>query len=97
MLNRLAQVAQILIAVAILLSYGLKFYIAMDIFWRKIKHTLPAAHHNITQTVIRTAIICLQVGLTMAVPNLVPVIGLVGALFVSIVGKLLVECTLEDT
>lgn len=85
---RLATVAQVLIAVAILFSFGLYFYIAMEILWRRINHRVPVRHHNITQILMRTGIICAMGGVTMAVPNLAPFIGLVGAIFFSILGML---------
>lgn len=83
----MAQVAQILIAIAILFTFGLQFYIPTDILWRKIKHRIPEARHNITQILMRTGIIILMGGVAMAVPNLEPFIGLVGAIFFSILGK----------
>lgn len=83
----LAQIAQILIAVAILFSFGLYFYIAMDILWRKISHKVKVRRHNITQILMRTIVICLMAGIAVAVPNLGPFIGLVGAIFFPILGK----------
>lgn len=82
----MAQVAQILIAIAILFTFGLQFYIPTDILWRKIKHRVPEQRHNITQILMRTGIIILMGGVAMAVPNLEPFIGLVGAIFFSILG-----------
>lgn len=59
----------------------------MDILWRKMNHKVPKERHNITQIIMRTGIILLMGGVAMAVPNLEPFIGLVGAIFFSILGK----------
>lgn len=80
--------AQILIAIAILFTFGLQFYVPMDILWRKMSHTVPVQHHNLVQISLRTGIICVMGGVAMAVPNLEPFIGLVGAIFFSILGML---------
>lgn len=60
----------------------------MDILWRKMNHKVPKERHNITQILMRTGIILLMGGVAMAVPNLEPFIGLVGAIFFSILGKI---------
>lgn len=78
--------AQVLIAIAILFTFGLQFYVPMDILWRKIMHKFPARRHNITQISLRTGIILVMGGVSMAVPTLEPFIGLVGAIFFSILG-----------
>lgn len=84
---RLAQSAQVLIAFAILFTFGLQFYIPMDILWRKMNHKVPKERHNITQIIMRVGIILIMGAVAMAVPNLEPFIGLVGAVFFSILGK----------
>ncbi|GAB0094803.1 proton-coupled amino acid transporter-like protein CG1139 [Sergentomyia squamirostris] len=83
-----AQVAQILIALAILFTFGLQFYVPMDILWRKIKDRIPKEKHNISQIVIRTGIILICSAVAAAVPNLEPFISLVGSLFFSTLGLL---------
>ncbi|XP_055533959.1 proton-coupled amino acid transporter-like protein pathetic [Wyeomyia smithii] len=90
----LAKIAQLLIAAAILLTFGLQFYVPMDIFWRKIHDKIPKDKHNISQIAIRSGIMILMGGLALAVPNLEPFIGLVGAVFFSSLG-LLVPCVVE--
>uniref|UniRef100_A0A1L8DEV4 Putative amino acid transporter n=1 Tax=Nyssomyia neivai TaxID=330878 RepID=A0A1L8DEV4_9DIPT len=84
----IAQVAQILIAIAILFTFGLQFYVPMDILWRKIQHRIPKERHNLTQVVLRTGIILICSAVAAAVPNLEPFIALVGALFFSTLGLL---------
>lgn len=78
---------QYLIAFAIFFTFGLQFYIPMDILWRKIENKIPAQRHNLAQISIRTGIILIMGGIAMAVPDLEPFIGLVGAVFFSILGK----------
>uniref|UniRef100_A0A1B0D2Z8 Amino acid transporter transmembrane domain-containing protein n=1 Tax=Phlebotomus papatasi TaxID=29031 RepID=A0A1B0D2Z8_PHLPP len=92
--NSLAQTAQILIALAILFTFGLQFYVPMDILWRKLEHRIPKEKHNISQIAIRTGIILICSAVAAAVPNLEPFIGLVGALFFSTLG-LLVPAVVE--
>nr|XP_019555078.2 proton-coupled amino acid transporter-like protein pathetic [Aedes albopictus] len=90
----LAKIAQLLIAAAILFTFGLQFYVPMDILWRKIHDKIPKDKHNFSQIAIRTGIMILMGGIALAVPNLEPFIGLVGAVFFSSLG-LLVPCVVE--
>lgn len=84
---RVAQVAQILIAVAILFTFGLQFYVPMNILWRKIGPSIPKNKHNISQILFRAGVILIMGAVAAAVPKLDPFIGLVGAVFFSILGK----------
>lgn len=89
-----AKIAQLLIAAAILFTFGLQFYVPMDILWRKISNKIPKDKHNMSQIAIRTGIMILMAGIAVAVPELEPFIGLVGAVFFSSLG-LLVPCVVE--
>ncbi|KAG4076176.1 hypothetical protein HA402_014725 [Bradysia odoriphaga] len=82
----IATVAQVLIAIAILFTFGLQYYVPSDIFWRKIQHRVRKERHNVTQIVIRAGFILILAALAAAVPDLEPFIGLVGAVFFSILG-----------
>ncbi|XP_067626457.1 proton-coupled amino acid transporter-like protein CG1139 isoform X2 [Eurosta solidaginis] len=84
----LADVAKLLMAVAILFTYGLQFYIPNELLWRKINHKFDPKNHNRTQLLLRTGIILITGGIAAAVPNLEPFIGLVGAIFFSLLGIL---------
>ncbi|XP_059619423.1 proton-coupled amino acid transporter-like protein CG1139 isoform X2 [Phlebotomus argentipes] len=86
--DAIAQTAQVLIALAILFTFGLQFYVPMDILWRKIENRIPKEKHNISQILIRTGIILICCAVAAAVPNLEPFISLVGALFFSTLGLL---------
>lgn len=83
----IAQVAQVLIAIAILFTFGLQFYVPMDILWRKLGPSIPKDKHNISQILFRAGIILIMGGVAAAVPKLEPFIGLVGAVFFSVLGK----------
>lgn len=85
---------QVLIGVAILFTFGLQFYIPMEILLKKIEDKISKGR-NVKEIVIRSVIIILTGALGVAVPNLEPVIGLVGAVFFSFLGLFVpafVEC-----
>ncbi|KAL9918115.1 proton-coupled amino acid transporter-like protein acs isoform 1-T1 [Glossina fuscipes fuscipes] len=82
----LADAAKILMALAILFTFGLQFYIPNDILWSKIKHKFDPKSHNIAQILLRTGIILISGGVAAAIPNLEPFISLVGAVFFSLLG-----------
>lgn len=76
---------QVLIGVAILFTFGLQFFIPMDILLRKLENRI-AKSRNISEIVIRTLIMIAMGGLAIAVPALEPFISLVGAVFFSTLG-----------
>uniref|UniRef100_A0A1A9V3B8 Amino acid transporter transmembrane domain-containing protein n=1 Tax=Glossina austeni TaxID=7395 RepID=A0A1A9V3B8_GLOAU len=82
----LADAAKILMALAILFTFGLQFYIPNDILWIKIKHYFKPKNHNRIQILLRTIIILISGGVAAAIPNLEPFISLVGAVFFSLLG-----------
>ena len=77
-------------AVAILFTYGLQFYVPNEILWKKISHKFDPKNHNISQILLRTGIILISGGVAAAVPDLEPFISLVGAVFFSLLGRLLI-------
>jgi len=84
-----AQVVKILYAVAISFSYGLQYYVPTSIVWPDIEKRVPKAYSNIAQTVFRIVVVILTVAVAIAVPNLGPIISLVGALCYSTLGLLI--------
>lgn len=90
----MAKIAQLLIALAILFTFGLQFYVPMDILWKKVQDKIPKDKHNMSQIAIRSGIMVVMGGIALAVPDLEPFIGLVGAIFFSSLG-LLVPCVVE--
>ncbi|KAH8321792.1 hypothetical protein KR067_001720, partial [Drosophila pandora] len=82
----LGDTAKLLMAVAILFTFGLQFYVPNTILWQKINHKFNPEKHNITQILLRSGIILLSGGVAAAIPNLEPFISLVGAVFFSLLG-----------
>jgi len=81
-----AQVVKILYAVAISFSYGLQFYVPTIIVWPSIEKRVPKGYRNIAQTAFRIFVVICTVAVAIAVPNLGPIISLVGALCFSTLG-----------
>ncbi|XP_063236029.1 proton-coupled amino acid transporter-like protein pathetic [Bacillus rossius redtenbacheri] len=84
----LAQVVKLLIAAAILFSYGLQFFIPSDITWPMIEPHVRENWRNAAQNSFRIATITATVAVALAVPNLGPIISLVGAVCFSTLGLL---------
>ncbi|CAF4949298.1 unnamed protein product [Pieris macdunnoughi] len=84
----LAQSAKILMALAILFTYSLQFYVPMEMIWRQLHHKIAVKFHNITQISIRTICVIGSVALAAAFPDLELFINLCGAIFLSTLGLL---------
>ncbi|KAF9823117.1 hypothetical protein SFRURICE_019355 [Spodoptera frugiperda] len=84
----LAQSAKILMALAILFTYSLQFYVPMEMIWRQLNEKISVRYHNITQISIRTAAVVGSVALAAAFPDLELFINLSGAIFLSTLGLL---------
>lgn len=82
-----AQLAQVLIAIAILFTFGLQFYVPMDILWTKMSPSIPKEKHNLSQILFRAGVILIMGGVSAAVPKLEPFIGIIGSIFFSMLGK----------
>lgn len=81
----LALSGQTLIGLAILFTFGLQFYIPMEILIKKLENKI-AKKRNIKEIGLRTFIMLCMAGLAIAVPNLEPFIALVGAVFFGSLG-----------
>ncbi|XP_026326637.1 proton-coupled amino acid transporter-like protein pathetic [Hyposmocoma kahamanoa] len=84
----LAQSAKILMALAILFTYSLQFYVPMEMIWRQVHNKISVRYHNVTQIAIRTAAVVGSVALAAAFPDLELFISLCGAIFLSSLGLL---------
>ncbi|KAL1518272.1 hypothetical protein ABEB36_001917 [Hypothenemus hampei] len=82
-----AQIVNILIAVAVFCTFGLQFYVCLDIAWNGIKDYCTK-HPNMSQYGVRTFMVIVCVAIAIAVPTIVPFVGLIGAFCFSIVGLL---------
>ncbi|KAJ8896189.1 hypothetical protein PR048_001532 [Dryococelus australis] len=76
----LAQCVQLMMALAIFLSYGLQFYVPMNIIWPLVRPRLQSERAQLLgEYALRTSLVILTFGLAAAIPNLGVVISLVGA------------------
>ncbi|XP_011312100.1 proton-coupled amino acid transporter 2 isoform X2 [Fopius arisanus] len=81
----LGQSVKLMIAVAIFFTYGLQFYVPMEIIWKNLKCHFGARKLYV-EYIVRIVIVILTVGIAIAVPNLGPFISLVGAVCLSTLG-----------
>ncbi|XP_014208816.1 proton-coupled amino acid transporter-like protein pathetic [Copidosoma floridanum] len=84
--NPLGQAVNILITLAIILTYGLQFFVPLEIIWNTIKHKFSHRWEFLGATVMRILMVLLTVSVAMLVPDLEPFISLVGSVFFSILG-----------
>lgn len=82
----LAQVVKILIAAAVLFTYGLQYFVPLEIMWDSIKHMFSHRYAAIGETIMRVVMVLVTVVVAILVPKLEPFISLVGAIFFSILG-----------
>jgi proton-coupled amino acid transporter len=68
-----AVTGQVLIGIAILFTFGLQFYIPMEILLKKIENRI-AKTRNVSEIALRTFIILVMAAVGIAVPDLEPVI-----------------------
>lgn len=83
-----AQVVQILIGLAVYCTFGLQFYVCLDIAWNGIKERFQKKP-MLANYVLRTSMVTGAVLLAVAVPNIGPFISLIGAFCFSILGLLM--------
>lgn len=85
----IAQVAKLLMAFVIFLSYALQFYVPMEMINRNMKKKKSDKFENLIQITIRTVAVTFTVALACAFPNLEMVISFTGAIFFSTLGLLI--------
>lgn len=78
---------QYLLGFAVLFTFGLVFYVPSEILWGKISPTIAVKHHNWAEVVFRIIMVLVVGGTVMALPNLGPYMGLIGAICLSTLGK----------
>ncbi|KAK0178851.1 hypothetical protein PV327_007698 [Microctonus hyperodae] len=81
-----AQAAKLLIALAILFTYGLQFFVPLEIMSNAIRPRFSHKFAGIGETIFRVFMVFLTVIIAIAIPNLEPFISLVGAVFFSFLG-----------
>lgn len=85
----LGQTAQILLTLAIVLTFGLQFYAPHEVLFSKICHRFPKEKYDMYDAIIRGVSCIVLGGITASIPDLEPFVGLVGAVFFSILGNIL--------
>lgn len=82
----LGQTVKILIAVAVLFTYGLQYFVPMEIMWASIKDKCSHKYQVLCETLLRAFMVLFTVVVALLVPKLEPFISLVGAIFFSVLG-----------
>ncbi|XP_068627895.1 proton-coupled amino acid transporter-like protein CG1139 [Battus philenor] len=85
----LAQIAKILVACVMLLSFALVYYVPVDVVWRRVQDKIPARGHRWGIAALRFTGTILIVGIASAIPKLELFMELVGAICLSVMGLLL--------
>ncbi|KAL2748851.1 proton-coupled amino acid transporter-like protein pathetic isoform X3 [Vespula maculifrons] len=83
----LAQSAKIMIAVAIFFTYGLQFYVPMEIIWKNIRQYF-GSRKIVAEYSLRIFLVVFTVSVAIALPSLGPFISLVGAVCLSTLGMM---------
>jgi solute carrier family 36 (proton-coupled amino acid transporter) len=82
-----AQVVKVLIACAVFCTFGLQFYVCLEIGWDAIKEKFTK-RPTLVNYMMRTILVTSAVLLAVAVPTIGPFVGLLGAFCFSILGLL---------
>lgn len=76
---------KILIGLAVFCTFGLQFYVCLEIGWNGLKDRFKS-RPLLANYIIRTVMAFVCVLLAVAVPAITPFVGLIGAFFFSILG-----------
>ncbi|XP_017881279.1 proton-coupled amino acid transporter-like protein pathetic [Ceratina calcarata] len=82
----LGQVVKMLIALAVLFTYGLQYYVPLEIMWKSLKEKCSHKYQGVCHTMMRVVMVLFTVFVALLVPDLEPFISLVGSVFFSILG-----------
>ncbi|XP_003703905.1 proton-coupled amino acid transporter-like protein pathetic [Megachile rotundata] len=82
----MGQLAKLLIALAVLFTYGLQYFVSLDIIWGSLKEKCSHKYQTLCETLLRITMVLLTVVVAILVPDLDPFISLVGAVFFSNLG-----------
>lgn len=80
-----AQAVKVLIALAVYCTFGLQFYVCLEIVWDAVKEKCTK-RPMVVNYVIRTVLVTAAVVLAVSVPTIAPFMGLIGAFCFSILG-----------
>ncbi|CAG9781899.1 unnamed protein product [Diatraea saccharalis] len=80
-----AQIVKIAIAIAVYCTYGLQFFVCIEIMWNAIKDKFTK-RPDLADYIMRTIMVTACVLLAVAVPTIGPFMGVIGAFCFSILG-----------
>ncbi|KAK9499308.1 hypothetical protein O3M35_002361 [Rhynocoris fuscipes] len=80
-----AQSVKILVALAVFCTYGLQYFVCLEIVWDAVKDKFTK-RKRFYEYVVRTVLTIFAVALAVAVPQIGPFLGLIGALCFSLLG-----------
>ncbi|KAG5873023.1 Proton-coupled amino acid transporter-like protein pathetic [Gonioctena quinquepunctata] len=80
-----AQAVNVLIGAAVFCTFGLQFYVCLDIAWNAIKARY-ADKETLANYILRTVMVTSCVSIAIAVPKIVPFVSLIGAFCFSLIG-----------
>ncbi|KAL1117199.1 hypothetical protein AAG570_004526 [Ranatra chinensis] len=81
-----AQSVKILIALAVYCTYGLQYFVCLEIVWNGVKDKVDPKNSRFYEYVVRTLLTTSTVVLAIAVPTIGPFLALIGALCFSFLG-----------
>ncbi|CAH2103185.1 unnamed protein product [Euphydryas editha] len=81
----LGQIVKIAIAIAVYCTFGLQFFVCIDIMWNGIKDKFTK-RPELADYIMRTIMVTVCVLLAVAVPKIAPFIGVIGAFCFSLLG-----------
>lgn len=76
---------KVLISLAVFCTFGLQFYVCLDIAWNGIKDKFTK-RPLLANYVLRTVLVTIAVLIAVAVPTIIPFVSLIGAFCFSILG-----------
>lgn len=83
-----AQIVKIAIALAVYCTFGLQFFVCLEIVWNPLKDKCEK-RPVICNYVLRTVLVTAAVVLAILVPTIAPFMGLIGAFCFSILGLIM--------
>lgn len=83
-----AQIVKIAIALAVYCTFGLQFFVCLEIVWNPLKDKCEK-RPLICNYVLRTVLVTAAVVLAILVPTIAPFMGLIGAFCFSILGLIM--------
>ncbi|XP_046389847.1 proton-coupled amino acid transporter-like protein pathetic isoform X2 [Ischnura elegans] len=84
----LAQTVKIMVAVAVFCTYGLQFFVCLEIAWGSLKEKF-ADRPLMGECIVRASLVVASIIIAVAVPTIGPFMGLIGALCFSVLGIVL--------